>query len=161
MAQIFGAQGQLTALLEAVTEALTSAENSLERLNTFPMDNEAIDQSYHHMHIIGRAASMMEWPQLAEVAHGTEGILRDVLDGLTRIDPPKLTHLQNSMHTIQRLLLCLQSPDRLTTWPPTLDGTGRVVTALQAPRGHEESEQEVDSEFHTSSFKDQDKAVLR
>lgn len=136
MAQIFGTHEQLKGLLEAVTAALASAELSLSRLNSFPMDNEAIKQSCQQMRVIGRAASMMEWPQLAALAHGTEGILKDVLDGVTRLDLPQMTHIQSSLGTMTLLLQCLQSPERPATWPPSLDGTGSVVVAAQDSLWH-------------------------
>ena len=138
MAQMFGTQGHLEALLEAVTSALASAEAVLERLQTFPRDAEAIQQSHQHMHVIGRAASLMEWPQLAELAHGTEGILADIMDGLTQLDPPILSHIQSSLQTMKLLLQCLQRPDRPPTWPPTLQGMGSVVVAVPNQQWSEE-----------------------
>jgi len=161
MAQIFGTQAQLNALLEAVTIALASAESCLVRLHTFPSDSEAIQRSYQQMHVIGRAASVLEWPQLALLAHGTEGMLSDVMDNLTRLDPPTLTHMQSSLGTMKLLIQCLQSPDRPATWPPTLEGMGNVVAAVQETDQREENRRTGEQEVPSASFDERTNADTR
>ena len=66
--------------------------------------DEALEMMYRHAHTIGRTASLMECPALAQLAHGMEGTLADVLEGFARLDPPTLILLRQTLGTMQALL---------------------------------------------------------
>lgn len=92
------------ALLETVTSSVPQVEQALLRLEEAPLDREALEMMYRHAHTIGRTASLMECPALAQLAHGMEGTLADVLEGFARLDPPTLSLLRRTLGAIQALL---------------------------------------------------------
>lgn len=92
------------ALLETVTSSVPQVEQALLRLEAAPLDGEALEMMYRHAAQIGRTASLMECPALAQLAHGMEGTLADVLEGFARLDPPTLSLLRRTLGAIQALL---------------------------------------------------------
>src|SRR5436309_350915 len=76
--------------------------------NTFSASDQngdaLMETMYSHAHTIGRTASLMECPALAQLAHGMEGTLADVLEGFARLDLPTLTLLRQTLGTMQALL---------------------------------------------------------
>lgn len=92
------------ALMETMTRSVPLVEQALLRLEAAPSDGEALELMYNHAHTIGRTASLMECPALAQLAHGMEGTLADVLEGFARLDPPTLSLLRQTLGTMQALL---------------------------------------------------------
>src|ERR1051326_6212432 len=80
----------LDSFIEEVNSYLPEIETNLERLAQSPGDMDALEETCRHTHTIGGAASMMDFPGLAHVAHGMEDILGGVLDGLASLDVPTL-----------------------------------------------------------------------
>ncbi len=94
----------LDSFIEEVNSYLPEIETNLERLAQSPGDMDALEETSRHTHTIGGAASMMDFPGLAHVAHGMEDILCDALDGLTTLDEPTLGLLQRSLGRLHQLL---------------------------------------------------------
>ncbi len=106
-------------LIETVTTSILCIEQALTRLEVAPFDTEALEGTYHHLHTIGRAASMAKWPMLSYLAHGSEGILADIIDGFGRLDTPTLELLSHSLVTMNQLLQRVDSTERHThSWQP-------------------------------------------
>ncbi|MGH3180355.1 MAG: hypothetical protein ACRDOE_00370 [Streptosporangiaceae bacterium] len=105
MSRAFSAADQNgDALLETVANSVPQVEQALFRLEAVPLDREALEMMYRHTAQIGRTASLMECPALAQLAHGMEGTLADVLEGFARLDPPTLSLLRRTLGAIQALL---------------------------------------------------------
>src|SRR5579859_4361130 len=94
----------LEPFLEEVNSYLPEIEANLERLAASRGDMDALEETYRRTHTIGGSASMMEFPNLAHVAHGMEDILCDVLDGLTALDDATLALLQRSLARVRLLV---------------------------------------------------------
>lgn len=114
------------ALMETMTSSVPLVEQALIRLEAAPFDEEALEMMYRHTHTIGRAASLMEWPALAQIAHGMEGQLSDVLEGFARLDPPTLILLRQALGTMQMLLA------HLYTTGPRANGSPSAFDGLDA-----------------------------
>jgi chemotaxis protein histidine kinase CheA len=123
------------ALLGTMTSSVPLVEQALLRLETAPLDGEALEVMYSHAHTIGRTASLMECPALAQLAHGMEGTLADVLEGFARLDPPTLILLRQTLGTMQALLNQLYAiSSGANGYSPTFNGreaerAGLVVEA--------------------------------
>src|SRR6266568_1903945 len=109
MSNTFDKLSVLDSFIEEVNSYLPEIENNLAKLaqppsGSTPGDMEAIEETYRHTHTIGGAASMMDFPGLAHVAHGMEDILGDALDGLATLDEPTLGLLQRSLARLHQLL---------------------------------------------------------
>ena len=94
----------LEPFLEEVNSYLPEIEANLERLAASPGDLDALEETYRRSHTIGGSASMMDFSNLAHVAHGMEDILCDVLDGLTTLDEATLALLQRSLGRVRLLV---------------------------------------------------------
>lgn len=140
MAKTFSASDQNgDGLMETVTTSVPLVEQALVRLEAAPLDGEALEMMYRHTHTIGRTASMMEWPGLAQLAHGMEGVLADVLDGFARLDPPTLAQLWRTLGAMQALLERLCSVREAARSSSAFDGhetepSGMVVEATISER---------------------------
>src|SRR5690348_11804189 len=104
MSNTFDKLSVLDSFIEEVNSYLPEIETNLERLAQSPGDMDALEETSRHTHTIGGAASMMDFPGLAHVAHGMEDILCDALDGLTTLDEPTLGLLQRSLGRLHQLL---------------------------------------------------------
>jgi chemotaxis protein histidine kinase CheA/ActR/RegA family two-component response regulator len=104
MSNTFDKLSVLDSFIEEVNSYLPTIESNLERLMQSPDDMDALEETYRHTHTIGGAASMMDFPGLAHVAHGMEDILGDALDGLTKLDEPALGLLNRSQGRLHQLL---------------------------------------------------------
>src|SRR5258707_13264557 len=104
MSNTFDKLSVLDSFIEEVNSYLPEIEANLERLTQSPGDMEALEETYRRTHTIGGSASMMDFPGLAQVAHGMEDILADVLDGLASLDLPTIEFLQRSLDRVRRLV---------------------------------------------------------
>ncbi|HEY0756805.1 MAG TPA: response regulator [Ktedonobacteraceae bacterium] len=104
MSNTFDKLSVLDSFIEEVNSYLPEIEANLERLARSPGDMEALEETYRRTHTIGGSASMMDFPGLAQVAHGMEDILADVLDGLASLDKPTVEFLQRSLDRVRRLV---------------------------------------------------------
>lgn len=109
------------ALMGTMTSSVPLVEQALLRLETAPLDAEALEMMYSHAHTIGRTASLLECPALAHLAHGMEGLLSDVLEGFARLDPPTLILLRQTLGTMQALLTQLYATGA-NGYSPTFNG---------------------------------------
>ncbi|HVU67207.1 MAG TPA: response regulator [Ktedonobacteraceae bacterium] len=94
----------LDSFIEEVNSYLPEIEANLDRLAQSPGDMEALEETYRRTHTIGGSASMMEFSGLAQVAHGMEDILADVMDGLASLDQLTVEFLQRSLDRLRRLV---------------------------------------------------------
>ncbi|GCE11861.1 response regulator [Tengunoibacter tsumagoiensis] len=104
MSNTFDKLSVLDSFIEEVNSYLPEIEANLERLAQSPGDMDALEGTYRRTHTIGGAASMMDFPGLAHVAHGMEDILADALDGLVTLDGPAHGLLQRSLGRLHQLL---------------------------------------------------------
>jgi chemotaxis protein histidine kinase CheA/ActR/RegA family two-component response regulator len=104
MSNTFDKLSVLDSFIEEVNSYLPEIETNLERLAQSPGDMDALGEAGRHAHTIGGAASMMDFPGLAHVAHGMEDILGDAEEGLTTLDEPTLGLLQRSLARLHQLL---------------------------------------------------------
>ena len=104
MSNTFDKLSVLDSFIEEVNSYLPEIETNLERLVQSPGDMDALEGTYRRTHTIGGAASMMDFPGLAHVAHGMEDILGDAYDGLTALDQLTLSLLQRSLGRLHQLL---------------------------------------------------------
>src|SRR5579884_4242627 len=104
MSNTFDKLSVLDSFIEEVNSYLPEIETNLERLAQSPGDMDALEEAGRHAHTIGGAASMMDLPGLAHVAHGMEDILGDAEEGLTTLDEPTLGLLQRSLARLHQLL---------------------------------------------------------
>ena len=118
-------QGNLEALIEAIATALQVVGQELAHIEEESPTRSALETMQRSTHTIGRSASMMVWPALAQIAHGMEGVLADALDGLGEIDASALEQLRESFATMQHLIARLPAAASIQEWPPTLVGTPR------------------------------------
>src|SRR6266566_256448 len=116
------------ALMETMTSSVPLVEQALLRLEAAPFDGEALEMMYSHAHTIGRTASLMECPALAQLAHGMEGTLADILEGFARLDPPTLTLLRQTLGTMQALL------NQLYTTSSGANGSSSTFNGQEAER---------------------------
>jgi HPt (histidine-containing phosphotransfer) domain-containing protein len=90
---------------EEVRSYLPEIEEDLLRLAQSPINtNESVERMCRHTHTIGGAASMMDFPGLAHVAHGMEDILGDALDGVSTLNEPTLDFLKRALGRLRLLL---------------------------------------------------------
>src|SRR5260370_37313694 len=104
MSNAFDKLSVLDSFIEEVNSYLPEIESNLERLAQSPGDMDALEETYRRTHTIGGSASMMYFPGLAHVAHGLEGILGDVLDGVATLDASTIRLLQRSQSRMHQLL---------------------------------------------------------
>lgn len=104
MSNTFDKLSVLDSFIEEVNSYLPEIEANLERLAQSPGDMEALEETYRRTHTIGGSASMMDFPGLADVSHGMEDILADVMDGLASLDLPTVEFLQRSLDRLRRLV---------------------------------------------------------
>ncbi|HEX7736002.1 MAG TPA: Hpt domain-containing protein [Ktedonobacteraceae bacterium] len=109
MSNTFDKLSVLDSFIEEVNSYLPEIEANLERLAQSPGDMEALEETYRRTHTIGGSASMMDFPGLAQVAHGMEDILADVLDGLASLDLPTVEFLRRSLDRVRRLVGGIQN----------------------------------------------------
>lgn len=114
--------------METMTISVPLVEQALLRLEAAPFDGEALEMMYSHAHTIGRTASLMECPALAQLAHGMEGTLADVLEGFARLDLPTLTLLRQTLGTMQALL------NQLYTTSSGANGSSSTFNGQEAER---------------------------
>ncbi len=104
MSNTFDKLSVLDSFIEEVNSYLPQIETNLERLAQSPTDMDALEETYRFTHTIGGAASMMDFPGLAHVAHGMEDILGDALDGIMTLDEATLGLLSRSLGRLHHLL---------------------------------------------------------
>ncbi|WP_165423778.1 response regulator [Ktedonosporobacter rubrisoli] len=104
MSNTFDKLSVLDSFIEEVNSYLPEIETNLERLALSPGDMDALEETYRLSHTIGGAASMMDFPGLAHIAHGMEDILNDARDGLTALDDPILGLLRRSLNRLHLLV---------------------------------------------------------
>ena len=109
MSNTFDKLSILDSFIEEVNSYLPQIETNLERLTQSPADMDALEETSRFTHTIGGAASMMDFPGLAHVAHGMEDILGDALDGLTVLDEATLGLLKRSLGRLHQLLAGVHS----------------------------------------------------
>ncbi|HEY4388073.1 MAG TPA: Hpt domain-containing protein, partial [Ktedonobacteraceae bacterium] len=109
MSNTFDKLSILDSFIEEVNSYLPQIETNLERLTQSPADMDALEETSRFTHTIGGAASMMDFPGLAHVAHGMEDILGDALDGLTVLDDATLGLLKRSLGRLHQLLAGVHS----------------------------------------------------
>jgi chemotaxis protein histidine kinase CheA len=104
MSNTFDKLSVLDSFIEEVNSYLPQIDTNLESLTQSPADMDALEETYRFTHTIGGAASMMDFPGLAHVAHGMEDILGDALDGITTLDEATLSLLRRSLSRLHQLL---------------------------------------------------------
>src|SRR5258708_37551720 len=104
MSNTFDKLSVLDSFIEEVNSYLPQIETNLELLTQSPTDMDTLEEAYRFTHTIGGAASMMDFPGLAHVAHGMEDILGDALDRITILDEAKLGLLRRSLGRLHQLL---------------------------------------------------------
>lgn len=104
MSNTFDILSSLYPFIEEVNSYLPEIRANLERLEQSASDMKALEETYLCTHTIGGSASMMDFPDLAHVAHSMEGILADALDGIVTLDALTIALLQRSLRRMQRLL---------------------------------------------------------
>jgi chemotaxis protein histidine kinase CheA len=137
----FRTQGELEALIEAIITALHLVGQELERIEEEMPSRSALETMYRSTHTIGRSASMLVWPALAQTAHGMEGILADALDGLGQFDASSLAQLRESYASMQHLVARLPAGRGRQGWPPPVGTTSeqgrRVIESTLVESGEE------------------------
>src|SRR6266567_2772954 len=104
MSNSFDKLSILESFIEEVNSYLPEIETNLEHLARSPGDMDALEETHRRTHSIGGAASMMDFPGLAHVAHGMEAILEEVKNGMTMLDEPTLDLLRRSFRRLHQLL---------------------------------------------------------
>ncbi len=94
----------LESFLDEVASYLPEIETHLDRLQQRPGDREAIEEAYRLTHTIAGSAAMMDFPELAHVSQGMEGLLGNALDGAPALDVPTIGLLRRSHGRLARLL---------------------------------------------------------
>jgi chemotaxis protein histidine kinase CheA/ActR/RegA family two-component response regulator len=104
MSNSFDKLSILESFIEEVNSYLPEIETNLEHLAQSPGDMDALEETHRRTHSIGGAASMMDFPGLAHVAHGMEAILEEVKNGMTTLDGPTVDLLRRSFRRLHQLL---------------------------------------------------------
>jgi chemotaxis protein histidine kinase CheA/ActR/RegA family two-component response regulator len=109
MSNSFDKLSILESFIEEVNSYLPEIETNLEHLAQSPGDMDALEETHRRTHSIGGAASMMDFPGLAHVAHGMEAILEEVKNGMTTLDEPTIDLLRRSFKRLHQLLEGIRS----------------------------------------------------